>query len=57
MPRNDNEKWQMGSQNGNAKRQDDHFYDVLKSTQERPSDLIDLAANGGGESFEICSLN
>jgi len=29
-------------QNGNAKRQDEHFYDVLKSTQERPSDLIDL---------------
>ncbi len=29
-------------QNGNAKRQDEHLYDVLKSTQERPSDLIDL---------------
>ena len=29
---------------------------MLKSTQERPSDLIDLAANGGGESFSMSAM-
>ena len=30
-------------QNGNAKRQDGHYYDVLKSADPRPADLIDMA--------------
>ena len=30
-------------QNGNAKRQDEQYYDVLKSAEPRPADLIDLA--------------
>ena len=30
-------------QNGNAKRQDEHYYDVLKSAEPRPADLIDMA--------------
>ena len=30
-------------QNGSAKRQDEHYYDVLKSAEPRPADLIDLA--------------
>ena len=30
-------------QNGSAKRQDEHFYDVLKSADPRPADLIDLS--------------
>ena len=30
-------------QNGNAKRQDEHYYDVLKSADPRPADLIDMA--------------
>ncbi len=30
-------------QNGSARRQDEHFYDVLKSADPRPADLIDLA--------------
>ena len=30
-------------QNGNAKRHDEHYYDMLKSADPRPKDLIDLA--------------
>ena len=30
-------------QNGNARRQDEHFYDMLKSADPRPADLIDMA--------------
>lgn len=30
-------------QNGSARKQDGHFYDVLKSAHPRPADLIDLA--------------
>ncbi len=30
-------------QNGSAKRQDGHYYDVLKSPDPRPADLIDIA--------------
>lgn len=30
-------------QNGSAKRQDEHYYDVLKSADPRPKDLIDMA--------------
>ena len=30
-------------QNGSAKRQDEHYYDVLKSADPRPADLIDMA--------------
>lgn len=30
-------------QNGNARRQDGHYYDVLKSADPRPADLIDMA--------------
>ena len=30
-------------QNGSAKRQDEHYYDVLKSADSRPADLVDMA--------------
>ena len=30
-------------QNGSAKRQDEHYYDVLKSADPRPADLVDMA--------------